>query len=308
MSTEEERRKKGRGEPERTTPLTGEQKKIEDKKALVGRQGVAPFDPKHPTTTGRASNKLSNVLIDNVPQTERDLLRRKEEARILSEGGHKSVTPEDLAAQNALDIKQEAELKKIDEMKSLEPQLSIPERNTASGIAALDALIGTVGAEPSGIKPGDIASNFKGGSAVETGLGVVGKIANINIPVIGSFNNMFAKTNSGNIKNLNADVGRNVAEATRITRAATSKGANIQNAIVSLNVLESSIRSKYADAQMALKVSPVDIAEGLDLADDMSFSLRAVTEQRQALERYQLTGDVNQVLLTVGTGINEGGV
>jgi anthranilate/para-aminobenzoate synthase component I len=54
---------------------------------------------------------------------------------------------------------------------------------------------------------------------------------------------------------------------------------------------------------MSLRNSPKDIREGLDLVDSMSRDLRNVIENRQALERYLLTRDPNEIMLLSGAGL-----
>jgi hypothetical protein len=155
---------------------------------------------------------------------------------------------------------------------------------TSKGIAALEQTAGQAGIPPLGT----------------AALTILGK--GFGTRIMGfSAGDLFSKSNQGNIKNIEGDVSDMLKESKRIATAATSKGADLQQAISSLNKIEEGITSRYADANMALQASPADVAEGLDFVDDLSYSLRAVTEQRQALERYALTGDPNEVLLLVGT-------
>ena len=202
-------------------------------------------------------------------------------------------TPESIA----LALKQQQEIQNIDLLKSNAPQPSVAQRNVQAGMAAVNAISQTFGGEAKSLEEQQANIEQFGAAAVPAKilLTTLGKATSTK--VVGfSISDLFSKSNQGNIKNLQGDASDMLAEAKRITTAATSKGSDVQQAINSLNLIEEGILSRYADAEIALSASPADIAEGLDLTEDLSFSLRAVTEQRQALERYQLTGDVNQVL------------
>jgi len=199
----------------------------------------------------------------------------------------------------ALLIKQQEELNKVEAIRDLKPQLSVPERNVQAGVGAVNAISQTLGERA--VPLNKATQNMEEGNPLVTpiikgGLTVLGKA--VSTKILGfSIEQIFSKSNHGNIKALQGDANKMVSEAKRITTAATSKGADVQRSIKSLRQIEEGIRARYLDAQISLSASPSDIAEGLNLEDDLSYSLRSVIEQRQALERYLITGDINQVLM-----------
>jgi hypothetical protein len=203
------------------------------------------------------------------------------------------------AAQKALEEgaplaeKQAEELAAIDALKVNQTPLTTAERNAAAGQAFKESIAANLGISS------ELASLVSPLSNVPIVQQAIGVIATTSIAGI-SLSTLFNPA-SGNIKNLQGDISDNVAEARRITMAATSKGANVQQAIQSLNLLEESTRFKYNAAEKSLSESPKDVREGLDLVDEMSRNLRSIVENRQALERYALTGDANAVLSYLGT-------
>lgn len=190
------------------------------------------------------------------------------------------------------DIKKESEAFNI-------PELTSVQKNTAAGQATLKAMGETLGINlgKTSLEKGEIPSG-------EPFTAVLGFIGGTSIKGV-SLGGLFTSSESATIDTLNSDISKNTAEARRISQAATSKGANVQEAIKSLRILEDSVRDKYNKAQKALMKSPKDIKNGLDLADDISYSLTSLMEQRQALERYKLTGNPSEVLLLVGTQIEQ---
>jgi hypothetical protein len=246
--------------------------------------------------TGAYQSSQSDISAE----ADRRIIANEREAAIQKEVSARAppASPE----QTALFEKQQQEIAAIDALKSNAPQLTVAQRNVESGKATMNALVQTLGIDQNKID----AANARRNDNVATNLGYtfIGKVTTLG-GRWGSLSNLFSKSNQGNIKNLQGDVSDMITEGTRISRAATSRGADVQTAINSLTKLEEGVRSRYADAITALSASPQDVAEGLDFADDISRDLRIITEQRQALERYQLTGDVNQVLLLVGSGDGE---
>ena len=81
---------------------------------------------------------------------------------------------------------------------------------------------------------------------------------------------------------------------------ATSKGADVQEALKSLRKTEEKVRSRYNQAMQNLRQSPKDVREGLDFADDMLTDLTIVQGYRQQLERYALTLDPTEIMNTTG--------
>lgn len=203
----------------------------------------------------------------------------------------------------ALALRQQQESQAITALNTNAPQLSVKERNVQAGLATLSSISQTLGGgviNPQGAQAvGALEQQYGVPPVATAGLTVLGKVTGTRIMGF-SLSDLFSKSNQGNIKNLQGDASKMTSEARNIAIAATSKGANVQEAIVSLNQLEEAVRSRYADAQIALAASPADIAEGLSLSEDLSYNLRSIVEQRQALERYQLTGNKNEVLLMTG--------
>lgn len=184
--------------------------------------------------------------------------------------------------------KQLQELQAIDALKNNQQQpLSTYERNVQAGIAFEKSVQANLGID----NPNYPTPTTGLGGAINAAVGVV---ATTNIAGV-SLSSLFNPA-SGNIKQLQGDISDNVAESTRIMRAAGSKGADIQQAINSIRLLEDSTRFKYNAAEASLRESPKDVREGLDLVDEMSRNLRVITENRQALERYALTGNQKEVL------------
>jgi len=199
--------------------------------------------------------------------------------------------------------RQKEELQSISNLNTNKAPLSVVDRNAAAGIATINSIGANLGLN-SNLDPNKINEYLKEdfGSLSfipKAGLSVLGFASGTSIKGI-SISSLFS-SEQASIDNLQGDINKNVQEARRISTAATSKGANVQEAIKSLNKLEESIQFKYDLANQALKNDPRDIKNGLDLMDDMSYSLTTVVEQRQALERYALTGDPNEVLSLVGT-------
>jgi hypothetical protein len=187
---------------------------------------------------------------------------------------------------------QQAELQQIDLLKNNEEPLTTYERNVQAGLALERSLASNLGIKI----PDNLETPTGIGSLIYAARGVLATTGIAGFSLSTLFNPA-----SGNIKQLQGDISNNVAESKRITSVAISKGANLQQAIDSLNLLEQSTRFKYNAAQVSLRESPKDVREGLDLQDEMSRNLRMLVENRQLLERYALTGDPNEVLLWQGT-------
>jgi hypothetical protein len=190
-----------------------------------------------------------------------------------------------------LAAKQQQELQQIDLLKGNEKPLTTYERNVEAGIAMARSVQANLGVN----NPNYPEYREGVGGAINAAIGVVATTSLFGISLSTLFNPA-----SGNIKQLQGDITNNVAESKRITTAAISKGANLQQALDSLIKLEESTRFKYNAAQVSLRESPKDVREGLDLQDEMSRNLRIMTENRQLLERYALTGDPKEVLLWQG--------
>lgn len=107
---------------------------------------------------------------------------------------------------------------------------------------------------------------------------------------------------SKNVKNLQGDAAELTMASEKVMRNVITRGANIDQSIQTLRILEEGVRIRYADANKSLKESPQDIAEGLDLYDAMSRDLIYIVGARQVLERYKLTGDTSELLNYVNTG------
>jgi len=212
--------------------------------------------------------------------------------------GQQALTEKNLAerakvGEEALAAKQAEELRLIDSLQNNKEPLSTYERNVQAGIALSKSIGSNLGMEVGPTNP-NMEKGVQGAIYAATGVLATTSIAGVSLSTL--FNPA-----SGNIKNLQSDISNNVAEAKRIATAATSKGANIQQAIQSITKLEESTRFKYSAAEKSLSESPKDVREGLDLVDEMSMNLRTIIEYRQALERYSLTGDTNEVLFYLGT-------
>ncbi|MFA5037482.1 MAG: hypothetical protein WC479_09950 [Candidatus Izemoplasmatales bacterium] len=191
-----------------------------------------------------------------------------------------------------LAAKQQAELQQIDLLKNNKEPLTTYERNVDAGLAFERSIASNLGIKI----PDNLEAPTGVGSLIYAARGVLATTGIAGFSLSTLFNPA-----SGNIKQLQGDISNNVSESKRITSVAISKGANLQQAIDSLNILEQSTRFKYNAAQVSLRESPKDVREGLDLQDEMSRNLRMLVENRQLLERYALTGDPNEVLLWQGT-------
>ena len=198
--------------------------------------------------------------------------------------------------ESELAVKQKQELQEIDLLKQNQEQPKTQlERNAAAGLAFVGSIESNLGIKnPIGAD----SVNPQAFGISKQVAGAIGVLSTTGIAGI-SLSTLFSPS-SENIKNTQGDIQKNVAESTRILRAATSRGANIQQALKSQQLLEDSIRLKYIGAQQQLRISPKDIRGGLDLLDDMSRDLRIVVENRQALERFSLTGDPTEVLFLGG--------
>lgn len=196
-------------------------------------------------------------------------------------------------AATELQIKQQKEIQAIDALKSSKPQLTVVQRNVQSGIAAANAIGETFGQPAKDINTQDVPL------LPAVGLTILGKLVSQEIAGF-SISEIFSKSNSGNIKNSKDSAKAMVTESNKITRAATSKGADVQQAIKSATILEEGIRSRYEDALNSLRSAPKEVAEGLDLIDDMSRDLRIAVENKHMLQRYQLTGDPSEILHSLG--------
>jgi len=255
--------------PEEEKRVQEAQADIKEREKLASRQGISSKE---------AAERLA-------PQVK---AREEEKAKVRM--GEQLQQPMADLAQRQL-----AELQNVDLLKTNIKPLTTAERNVAAGKAFVESAAANIGAE---VQPGRLEriENLPGG---KTAMGALGFIATTNIAGI-SLSSLFNPA-SANIQNLQSDVSKNVAESTRIARAAGSKGADINQAIQSITKLEESTRFKYNAAAISLRESPKDVREGLDLQDDMSRDLRVIIENKQALERFRLTGDINQVL-SLGTG------
>jgi hypothetical protein len=261
-------------------------------------------DPNTSLQVARERAKISGVQAPELVNGELAYRSTPEEEAFKRETEQQKIlnSPEALA----LAQRQQAEGRAITEMNTPEAQLSVKERNVQAGLASLSSISQTLGLGGQTI-PLEVSQGIgtleekgvPGATAASMGLTALGKVVNVKIAGF-SINDLFSKSNQGNIKNLQGDASKMTREVTRISRAATTKGANVQEAIISMNKLEEGVRSRYADAEMALTASPSDVAEGLSLSEDLSYNLRTIVEQRQALERYQLIGDPKEVLLMVG--------
>jgi len=284
---------------------------------------INPGEPRKTAATTDVSQPFKSSEFENLKEYEQ--AKRKNQLptseniarrQLLEDKKLKDITTEKEALnppsteEIALATKQKTELQNIANLNTNQQPLSVVDRNAAAGIATINSLGENLGLKSS-IDPNNINAELKKDFGAlsfipKAGLSALGFISGTSIKGI-SISSLFS-SEQANIDNLQGDINKNVQEARRISTAATSKGADVQEAIKSLKRLEESIEFKYDLANQSLRNDPRDIKNGLDLMDDMSYSLTTVIEQRQALERYALTGDPNEVIGLIGydtTGVTQ---
>ncbi len=222
----------------------------------------------------------------------------EQERRIIMEGGRKvkNINPADIQALA------ERQAQPLDLGVTMQPEVlkSQADRNAAAGVASYNAFLENFGlsknVDPSkavkGMNP--FAKTLFGG----IGLATATSIAGVSVSTLFS-------ARQRNIDNLLSDVKQQKGELKDTARFATSKGADLGSAIAHVSLLEDSIRFKYNEAMMGLRANPRDIQSGLDMVEDMSRDLNYAKLTREALERFQLTGDPRETLFLVGTDLTD---
>ena len=204
-----------------------------------------------------------------------------------------------------LQKKQSQEIAQLDALKNFEPQADALTRMARAGLVPIAGAANIIG---KGLRSLGIPFKEQSVKRTEEALpgpaklpaAVVGKAVNINVPLVGSIADVFYSTNRKNIGILQADAKDNLGEGARIFREAISQGGDVQQTINRLQKLEEGMRLKYSDAEKSLGASPEDLANGLDLYDDMSRDISVITSYRHILERYAITGDKGQALINLG--------
>jgi len=229
-----------------------------------------------------------------ITQTEQNLQARAEPIKQLQAI---NLQRQQEIAQQQLVQQQTGELEQFRGETAPQPADTITERNVRAGIAVYDALFSTLGlidesqAKSKGVNVSKIDPISKGiftavGKAATLGYGRV-RISTL-------------IDTSGNIRNLQSDAGEavrfsNAQLALALTRSETRPKANTDDAIANAQIAEEAIRIAYSQAQSSLKLSPGDIADGLDLTDAMRTDLGIAIQNRQMLERYRITQDPTEI-------------
>ena len=176
-----------------------------------------------------------------------------------------------------------------------QPELTSSQRATASGISAAGAIAARLGLQQPvrANTPEELnAIPF----TTKVTLQALGTLTGTSFAGL-SLSKLF--DTSGTLKNQKEDVSKNVAAARFITSQATSKGANIQDALHSLRQLEEGTNAKYNAAIISLRTSPAEIKNGEDLSEDINLNLGKIRAYKQSLERYAITGQKDLTLVSL---------
>lgn len=245
--------------------------------------------------------KRGAVLVSQGYSQAGALRKASEEISAGQEGAfQEQLTEQSLAG---LEGQQVSELQKIDRLKSLQSQADTYTRLARAGYTSLGTAAKLVSGGLIGFNPEGINAAVENPLTKAIGAGV-GSVASFEIAGF-SLSALWSPA-SRNIKNLQGDVSSLVSESNSIlsnalTRSPNRPSSHLGQAIESSKIIEEAIRIRYADATQSLKESPQDIAAGMDLYDAMSRDLRIVTENRQMLERYRITGDPSEIINVLGT-------
>jgi hypothetical protein len=216
-----------------------------------------------------------------------------------------------------LEQQQILENQRLEKLRNTEQQASTIERLQQSGALLFGDILGAFPFTPT-----DLGQNFRGG--VETVqenpssgfLGLTEKLALKATEVLGRIGNIqvfdfslsqlsLGNVASSNIRNLTSDANKIVGESNKVltmslTRSDNRPPANLQQGIEMQKKLEAEARARYASAIQSLRESPKDVAEGLDLTDEMVASLNTIMMNRQMMERFQVTRDPTEIINAIG--------
>jgi len=188
--------------------------------------------------------------------------------------------------------RQAEELRKVAALEDTSKPLGLRERQAAAGLATanvLGSMVPGVG-DLNAVDPNQQVKELN--PLAKIGFQILGATSMVNKWIAPS---LYAP-NAGLIKNLQDEATGAVQQSRQINIDVT-KGANLDEAIDRNIMLEENIRGKYDSAILALRQSPGDIIEGLEITDDLVRALDKVTRNRQVLERYQITRDKGELLL-----------
>ena len=277
-------------------------------------------EPSKPTPTGspeiirnQETGKPSGVKLPDgreflgiSPKEIEDLVANYTGKRKTPEGAVEATAVREQAAQEEglakIQIQQEAELAKQQELIGLQPQADFLTRLSQAGLIAPTAAgnyiakqIGRIiGIEVGQKTPEELAQTTTGKI-----LGApVGFLTTFGVKGI-SLSTLFSGY-SKNIDNLQKDSGALRESSAEILSDVISRKGGVDEGIDATARIETAILLRYADAQDSLRKSPQDIRDGLDLTDSIFKDLNRVTRRRQALERYAITNDPTEIISLLG--------
>lgn len=137
----------------------------------------------------------------------------------------------------------------------------------------------------------DFLTKIKGniGYDLALGAGVVSNIGAGSVKISSLFSNFGdamenLKGDASKLSQISRDILRNVRD-----------GASPTDAVAFMENLETGARLRYKNAQENLKKSPKDIAEALDINDEIYQNLIKIVSRKQIIQRYALTGDTSEL-------------
>ena len=174
---------------------------------------------------------------------------------------------------------QSEELKKVQTSTLDSPEIlkSQLDRNAAAGIAAGNAALANFGLSGN-VNPSLAVKNES--PIIKVPLAIIGLLAGTNIGGF-SLSTLFSSSQrSGD--NIKRDIAENRGNAKEVATFASSKGADINDAIATLKVLEESTNLKYNQLATNLRDNPRDIQSGLDYMDSAVRDKEYILKLRQA--------------------------
>ena len=137
------------------------------------------------------------------------------------------------------------------------------------------------------------------GIAAPTALPAIGAtLGKMNILTAGlagfSINSILSSFTSGRTTELEGDIGE-ITALSKAVKTDVAAGADPFQAIAELQKAEEEIRWKIGELNRAISINPKDRAAGKDTQEFARLNLETIVRRRQAIERYILTKDINQL-------------
>ncbi len=205
---------------------------------------------------------------------------------------------------------QDLQTKQTEELQNLDippenPPMSLRERQAAAGVGIGNALAGMIPGLDKRNKPDPTQTALNAGFIGQSVYQAVGAVGTLGVGEY-RISSLFAP-NRGTITDLKGDIAADVTASNQVLRDAGTRGGNILQAIETQEKIEESIRAKYLQTMNTIRESPTDIINGMDIASEMKRDLIKVINNKQALQRYLITKDKNE-LLELSQNLNIGGM